>query len=231
MIDRVYISARVAARPRVRVIYDESGLEPGFENNFNFGLLARPMSDEAFAATTVYMLADGNRGHERGTLARVDGEWHLTDAGRSAALAVQRAVGEAAERLWSARPIATMPGLGALPRLNALVGRLLEAGAATGGPAFAAMAPPFEPPEGSEALRLISRLGALRHHRGDAHRAAWTAEGLTVEKLRELADGPLRQRIEDETDRRDAPIYEALSESERLELLAGLGTLPDGLRD
>ena len=55
----------------------------------------------------------------------------------------------------------------------------------------------------------------------------WTASGLTLEQLRELfPHDPLRQAIEDDTNRRDEPIYEALSTQERLELLAGLGALP-----
>src|SRR5690606_32922221 len=107
-----------------------------------------------------------------------------------------------------------------------LVGRLLAAGAQTGGPAFASVAPVFEPEDASAAVRLTTRLGALRHHRGDAHRAAWRAAGLSVEQLRDLPDGPQRAAIEAETNRRDAAIFAVLDEAERLELLAGLGSLP-----
>jgi hypothetical protein len=138
---------------------------------------------------------------------------------------VQVAVAAGAEELWDRRPIPTMPGLSAVPRLADLVGRLLAAGAATGGPAFRAMAPVSEPPGASPAQRLISRLGALRHHRADAHRAAWSAAGLTLAELRAL-DGPARREIEDDTNGRDAPIYATLSPNERLDLLAGLGALP-----
>ena len=113
-----------------------------------------------------------------------------------------------------------------VPRLAELVGRLLACGLATGGPAFHCMVPVYEPADASPALCLTTRLGALRHHRADAHRAAWTAAGLTVGEVRSLPDGPARQAIEDETNRRDAPIYAGLSADERLELLAGLGALP-----
>jgi hypothetical protein len=66
-----------------------------------------------------------------------------------------------------------------------------------------------------------------RHHRGDAHRAAWAAAGLTLTQLRALTpQDPQRQAIEDATNRLDEPIYQALSAAERDELLAGLGALP-----
>ncbi|XKK39521.1 hypothetical protein HFP72_00670 [Nocardiopsis sp. ARC36] len=65
---------------------------------------------------------------------------------------------------------------------------------------------------------------------GDAHRAAWAAEGLSVEEVRELTGGPLWERIEADTNRRDEPVYAVLSEAERWEFASGLGSLPDGLR-
>jgi hypothetical protein len=75
-------------------------------------------------------------------------------------------------------------------------------------------------------VRVTTRLGALRHHRADAHRAAWTAAGLTLPELLALPDGGLRQEIDDDTNRRDAPIYAALTGDERVELLALLAALP-----
>ena len=155
------------------------------------------------------------------------GTWSLTDSGRSLALALQRAVGVGAEESWAVRNVATMPGLDALPRLSELLDRLLKAGAATGGPAFKAMSPVYEPADASPAVEITCRLGALRHHRADAHRAAWGAAGLTIDELRALpAESPQRQAIEDETNRLDAPIYEVLTEQERWEFLALLGSLP-----
>jgi hypothetical protein len=73
---------------------------------------------------------------------------------------------------------------------------------------------------------LTTRLGSLRHHRADAHRAAWRAAGLTAAQIKALPDGPERAAIEAETDRRDEPAYAVLTEDERWELLAGLGALP-----
>jgi hypothetical protein len=227
VIDRVYVGARAASRDRVRVIYERFGLRPGFESSFYFGLLARPMPADGFAAVTTYSGSDMSVELAQGTaVVDADGTWQLTELGRDAALAVQRAIADGAEERWAHKPIETLPGLAVVPRLAELVGRLLEAGLATGGPAFRAMSPVHEPASATPALRLSSRLGALRHHRADAHRAAWAAAGLTVAEVRTLADGPVRRSIEDETNRRDDPIYAVLTADERLELLAGLAALP-----
>lgn len=229
VIDRVYVGARSSGRDRVLDVYAAHELKPGFESSFYFGLLARPMPADGFAAATSYLSGDMTAELEQG-IAVVDGDgtWRLTDRGREVSLAVQQAIGDAAAERWSPGPPldAMLPGLAALPRLADLVGRLLDAGTATGGPAFRAMAPVHEPAGASPAVRLTSRLGALRHHRADAHRAAWQAAGLTVRQIRELPAGPERRAIDEETDRRDEPIYEVLDQDEKVELLAGLGALP-----
>jgi hypothetical protein len=228
VIDRVYVGLRSAGRDRVRAVYDEFTLRPGFESSFYFGLLARPLPADSFAAVTTYSGSDMTDELAQGVAeVDADGTWRLTELGRQLALAVQRALGDFAAEFWDRRPSETMPGLEVVPRLAELVGRLLAAGAVTGGPAFRAMAPVYEPPGATAALCLTSRLGALRHHRADAHRAAWTQAGLTLAQLRDLPpDGSLRRAIEDETNRLDEPIYGALSPAERDELLAGLGALP-----
>jgi hypothetical protein len=225
-IDRVYVGVRNTGQEREQAIYDRRDLRPGFERSFFFGLLARPMPAAAFAAATTYSGADmTDELTQRTAVMDADGTWRLTELGRELALAVQHAVADTAEELWDRRPIATLPGLAAVPRLADLVGRVLEAGLVTGGPAFRAVAPVYEPDDASPALRLTSRLGALRHHRADAHRAAWAAAGLTVDQLPAL-NGLARQAIEDETNRLDELAYAALSADERLELLAGLAALP-----
>ncbi|MFI1989564.1 hypothetical protein [Actinoplanes sp. NPDC020271] len=229
MIDRVYVGARAASRDRVLAVYAELGLRPGFESSFYFGLLARPMPADSFAAATAYGSGDMTAELEQGIASvDADGTWRLTDRGRAVAGAVQQAIGEGAAEHWSPGPPldAVLPGPAALPRLADLVGRLLEAGLATGGPAFRAMAPVYEPADASPAVRLTTRLGALRHHRGDAHRAAWQAAGLTASQIMALPAGPERQAIDAATDRRDEPIYQVLDDQERVELLAGLGALP-----
>jgi len=166
--DRVYVGFRSTGRDRVQAVYDEYKLRPGFENSFFYGLLARPMPADSFAAATTYSGADMTDELAQG-VAEIDtaGTWRLTGLGRELALAVQRAYGDWAAEFWDRKLIETMPGLAVVPRLAELVGRLLQAGQATGGPAFRAMAPVYEPPDASPALRLTSRLGALRHHRAD----------------------------------------------------------------
>ena len=107
-----------------------------------------------------------------------------------------------------------------------IAGRLLAAGAATGGPAFAVFTPPYERPGDPPGVLLFNRLAALRYHRSDAHAAAWAARGLTVEQIAALpAETPLRQEIEEDTNRRAAPPYSALTAVERLEFVAGLAAL------
>ncbi|NUT54173.1 MAG: hypothetical protein HOV94_43815 [Saccharothrix sp.] len=68
--------------------------------------------------------------------------------------------------------------------------------------------------------RLFDRLRALRHHRADAHAAAWAQEGLTVREM--PADDPVRRRIEAATDRGAARPYRPLSADDRAELLVKL---------
>ncbi|MCH7231498.1 hypothetical protein L0U85_11645 [Glycomyces sp. L485] len=77
---------------------------------------------------------------------------------------------------------------------------------------------------------LIRRVLDRVYHRADAHRAAWARGGLSATDIVEMRPGPERQAIEDDTDRRDEPVCGALSGHERLELLAGIGALPDCLR-
>lgn len=228
VIDRVYVGVRQAARDRIRRLYDGCGLRPGFESSFYFGLLARPLPADGFAAVTTYSGWDMTDELAQGVAeVDADGTWRLTELGRRLALAVQRELGDVATEFWDRKPIATMPGLAVVPRLAELVGRLLAAGEATGGAAFHAMVPVYEPADADPAVRLTTRLGALRHHRGDAHRTAWMAAGLTLSQLRALPpDGAQRRVIEAETNRRDEPIYQALAPTERDELLAGLGALP-----
>ena len=111
--------------------------------------------------------------------------------------------------------------------LLGLTARALDAAARTGGPAFAVMFPPYEPADPTPAMRLAEQLTPLRYHRFDAHVAAWEAEGLTVEEVQSLCAGPVRDRIEDETNRLAAAPYAALDPGERAELLGGLGALPN----
>ncbi|GAA2368111.1 hypothetical protein Cme02nite_27870 [Catellatospora methionotrophica] len=228
-LDRVYIGMRAAARDRLRELTEQTGLRQGLNSSFYFGLLARPMPADAFAAVTAYGAADMSDELAQGVMA-VDGTgtWSLTDTGRTYTLALQQTIADAAQQLWAQTLRGALPGDAVLPRLAELLAVLLEAGRATGGPAFLAATPVYEPPGASYALQVSTRMGALRHHRGDAHRAAWAAAGLTLEQLRALsAADALRLAIEQDTNRRDEPVYAVLSEAERWELLGLLAALPN----
>ncbi len=217
-IDRVYSSVRMAARPRVREAIGHR--VPGLLTDFHFGLLARPMPAAAFKALTIYRDGDVREELAAG-LITVDGDGTiaLTETGTLLALDIQCAIGDGAQEHWSRVPLAE------LEELNELLGVLLKA--TTGGPAFEAMAPPYEPGDATVALRLSTRLGAFRHHRADAHRAAWQGAGVTLDQLRAMSpDRPERIAIEEETNRRDEPIYEALTEAQRWKFLAVLARLP-----
>jgi hypothetical protein len=104
---------------------------------------------------------------------------------------------------------------------------LLDAARHSGGDAFAAMAPPYEPPGTAAGTILLNRLGTLRYHRADAHAAAWQAAGLTAAEIVEMPSGADREAIEDDTDARAAEPYATLSAEERLMMLADLAALPD----
>jgi hypothetical protein len=96
----------------------------------------------------------------------------------------------------------------------------------TGGDAFAAMTPTYEPPTATSFALVLNRLGIMRYHRADAHAAAWSAAGLAVAGIQAMGPGPEREAIEDDTNVRAAAPYAALSEDERLVLLADLAALP-----
>lgn len=106
-----------------------------------------------------------------------------------------------------------------------LAGRALEAAAATGGDAFAAMAPPFEPPAASPALLLLNRIGTLRYHRADAHAAAWAAAGYTAASIQAMPAGAARAGVEAATNRLAASPFTILNTDERRALLTGLRAL------
>ncbi|MDP1820138.1 MAG: hypothetical protein Q8K58_09650 [Acidimicrobiales bacterium] len=76
-------------------------------------------------------------------------------------------------------------------------------------------------------MLLAERLTPLRFHRFDAHVAAGRSVGLTAETVQDLPPGDQRDVIEAETNARAGAPYEVLTPSERFELCAGLGALPN----
>ena len=188
------------------------------------GLAARPVSAAGLAAVYRYRDADQVRRNldtlaSAGIIERADdGAIRVTGAGRALLALMYESGAEAAAGLWSGHR-ATVADL------NELAGRLVAA-AASGGDAYAAVAPPYEPPGASPELLLHHRLAVLRYHRADAPAAAWQAAGHTVATIRGLAGGPACERIEAETNRRAGLPYAILSAAERSRLLSGLTRLP-----
>jgi hypothetical protein len=160
-------------------------------------------------------------GHvQRGTLERTgDGGFRATSAGQGFLVELYGQQAEAMADHWR-------DDLDRVGRLNGVLHRLLQAATVTGGDAFAAMAPAFEPDGAAPGLLLLNRLSCLRYHRADAHAAAWVAAGLTGPQIVALRWGRERELIEAETDRRAAPPYEVLAPEERIGMLADLAALP-----
>jgi hypothetical protein len=189
------------------------------------GLAARPVSAAGLAAIYRYRdAAEIRRSLDILLAAEIieepgDGAIRATGTGRALLAVMYQAGAEAAAGLWSAHR-------DLVAELNELAGRLSVAAADSGGDAYAAVAPPYEPADASAELLLHHRLAVLRYHRADAHAVAWQAAGHTVDTIRNLADGPGRDRIEAETNRGSGRPYATLSATERSRLVSGLTNLP-----
>jgi len=188
-------------------------------------LAARSVSAAGLAAVYRYRDADQLR-RNLDTLASAgfielasDGTILATETGRALLAVMYESSAQAAAELWSGHRETVAD-------LNELAGRLVVAAAASDGNAYAAVAPPYEPPDASPELLLHHRVAVLRYHRADAHAAAWQAAGHTVDTIRGMVDGPERERIEAETNRRAGLPYETLSAAERSRLVSGLTGLP-----
>jgi hypothetical protein len=148
------------------------------------------------------------------------GEVVLSDRGRESIAALYALTMPVIDALWAGHEVRA-------DKLAELARRAVDAAAATGGPAFAVMAPPWAPAGASMSVLLAERLTALRFHRFDAHIAAWRSAGLTVDAVRDMPPGDRRDAIEADTNERAGAPYEALTPAERFELCAGLGALPN----
>jgi hypothetical protein len=188
-------------------------------------LAARTISAAGIAAVYRYrdpdeVRADLDRLRAAGLIAAAaDGAIAATETGRAVLAGMYQAGAEVTGELWSQHN-------DALAGLNDLAGRVVQAGLATGGNAYRAMAPPYEPADATAGVLLHHRLSVLRYHRADAHAAAWQAAGLTSEAMMQLPAGPVRAAIEAETNRRAGVPYATLSADERVALLGGLAALP-----
>lgn len=224
VIDRLVIAVHLASRERGTALSAQFGLtRAGYLVELRLALPVRSVTPAGLQAITRYLRA-ADRDTEVATQLE-QGMIEVDEAG--VMVATERAHAyyrelfalhdEVAAQLWQHRAAS-------LPELVTLAARSLEAGTASGGPAFGTACPPYEPAGAGPALLLFNGLAALRYHRADAHAAAWTAAGLTAAEA--PGQGPQRDRIEAETDRLAGAPYDALDESERLHLLAGLAALP-----
>ncbi|WBB78634.1 hypothetical protein O7606_20835 [Micromonospora sp. WMMD882] len=158
---------------------------------------------------------------------RADGAFSVTERGAAFLAEIYQVHAEVTEELWAGHDDRVRRLVETLGRLLAYALVALEEDDAAGaGEAFRVMAPPYEPDGVPPGVLLLNRLGALRYHRADAHAAAWTAAGHTAASVSALPDGPERLAIEQETDRRAAAPFGALTADERLTMLADLAALP-----
>jgi hypothetical protein len=156
---------------------------------------------------------------EHGTLEPAFGGFRATELGHRFLRELFDVQADATGELWAGHA-------DRVTRLCGVLDPLVKAAERTGGDAFAAMAPVYEPPGAAASLVLLNRLTALRYHRADAHAAAWGGAGLTAKEIASMPPGPRRDAIEAETNRLASPPYEALGAGERLGLLADLAALP-----
>jgi hypothetical protein len=228
VIDRVFRSGMGAARERGGrdlVLARGGAARVGWLIEFRTSLAwpGRTVSQEQFAAVTRYRDQDAaraslRRSAELGALDLVDGGLRASADGQAFLGELFAHQGVAVSQHW-ADELTYVQGC-----LEPLA-RVLAAAALDQGPAFAAMAPPYEPADAPPGLLLLNRLGTLRYHRADAHAAAWMAAGLTAATIVTMPAGPDRDAIEADTNRRAALPFAALDVNDRLRLLADLAAL------
>ncbi|TDC02882.1 hypothetical protein E1267_28310 [Nonomuraea longispora] len=196
VIDAAHVSLHAEALRSVGDLAESSNLTPGLLVDLRFAL--RELDDH---------LREGSMTEDPGGLLRP------TDAGLAFIHRLYDLHAAAAGRVWAGHDLAA---------LEHLAGRVLDGAEREPGGALEVVAPPYEPEGTSPGVLLFNRIAALRHHRADAHAAAWQAERLTAPEIVALADGPLRARIEAGTNVRAAQPYRILSEDERDILYGGL---------
>ncbi|GAA3024257.1 hypothetical protein [Streptosporangium longisporum] len=230
LIDAVNLGVHIASRPSCRELTERSGLQADLLVDLRFVLPVRPLTPAGVAA--VYRYNPLRRSEidvhlVQGTLAEdtaptgapaQGGVLRATPAARAFIASLYEVHATVLGGLWAAQA-------DRLPELAAIAGRLLEAGAATGGAAFTQASPPYEPAGTPPGVLLFNRLAALRYHRADAHAGAWTRAGLTAAEIVSLPPGPVRDRIEADTNRRAARPYETLTTRDRQTFLLGLSAL------
>jgi hypothetical protein len=216
LLDRAYVTLRRAAGPDTRTVVVAAGhtfAAIGLLADVYLAILDHPIPRSGLLAVGRYAkpgeVEDAVAASADAGLVTDGDPVALTGAGRDLMLAFADTIAAHAA-----------PAAG----VTTMLGTLIEAARADAGPGLTAMTPPYEPEGCTEAMRYAHRLGAFRHHRADAHAAAWAAHGLTAAEMLALDDGELRRAIEDDTNRRDDPVYDVLSPAERRSLMTLLGS-------
>jgi hypothetical protein len=198
-----------------RLIRDELRRTPPHRKPPNFGvlvemrclLLAGPVSLHVVAGLFRYAADIGDAIEDlitEGWLKRSANAVAATPITMELLDAMRNAAGRALEPAWG------LP-LDLLARMNGIV---LGAIGSSAGPVFDALAT-VEPPAGP-AVRLFERCNALRHHRADAHAAAWQTVGLTATSVQEVSPtDPVRADVETATNRVASRAFRPLSTVER----------------
>ncbi|MFI7135832.1 hypothetical protein ACIBQ1_60015 [Nonomuraea sp. NPDC050153] len=219
VINAAHVNVHASARGAITELAETAGVSPGLLVDLRFALPLRPVTRTGLGTIYRYHDAAGReteiQEHLReGTLAEDrDGVLRATGPGLEFIRKLYEAHGAAAERIGTGQD---------LPRLARLAGRVLDGAERLPGGALELVAPPYEPEGSGPGLLLFNRLAVLRYHRADAHARAWQAEGLSATEIVGLRDGPVRARIEAETNLRAALPYQVLTEDERQTLYDGL---------
>ena len=228
VIERLTLAVVTKATARGASTTAPTAVPPGAMRMFGqlrTALLARKVTTAGLAAIYRYRDAGDIRRdleglHAAGLIDTTgDGAIEATGSGRVVLTEMYKVSANIAGELWAGQE-GTQVGLGNL------AGRVVDAALVTGGDAYLAMAPPYEPAGAASGLLLHTRLSVLRYHRADAHAAAWQAAGLTSASISQMEAGPVRDAIEAETNRRAGIPYTALDPDERMTFLAGLAALP-----
>ncbi|SNS20162.1 hypothetical protein SAMN05216276_1005239 [Streptosporangium subroseum] len=220
LIDAVHLGVHVASRPIGGELVRQSGLQTELMIDLRYVLPIRPLTPEGL--TALYRYNPFDRAEIEAQIAQGilvdDGALHATDISLAFIAALYEVHATVTGALWADHA-------DRLPELADLAGRLLAAGADSGGAAFTQASPPYEPEGTPAGVLLFNRLAALRYHRADVHAAVWEEEGFTAAQIIALTPGAVRDRIEAETNRRAAVPYETLTTRERQTLLLGLSAL------
>ncbi|MFC4337495.1 hypothetical protein [Salininema proteolyticum] len=229
ILDRAYVGLRLTAAPQIKALYQEHDTKPGPEHAMPFAFTTGPIPLQALHDAFIYQKPDLNEHITTGHLVIDNGQAGLNAQGTHIATAIEKALATAGRRLWTRRPIPTMPDDQDLDDLTAIIERLLAGGHRSPGTVWNALTPRKFTQQHDREHRLATGLGILRHHRADAYRSAWREQGWNVDDALEVTDGPTRDRVEALTDQRDMTLWNTLDEDDQWRLIGITGALADGL--